>query len=68
MTEEKLKNKVYTPDGYEVVFISEYFFDVLEKALKSISRGHPNTLRMSMHALRDAKALVEFRRFETNHE
>lgn len=59
--------KEFTPDGFEIVYISEYFYDTLDKALTSISRGHPNSMNMPTMALRDAKGMIEFRRLEKKH-
>ena len=62
---EQNEYKIYTPDGYEVVFISEYFFNLLEKELNKIARipGSPSNLP-KMIVLRDEPASVEFRKFE----
>lgn len=59
-------SKQYTPDGFEIVYISEYFFNTLEKELNKISRI-PGGLMNSPYAtlaLRDEPAQIEFRRLE----
>lgn len=63
MSEQQLKE--FTPEGFEIVYISEYFFNVLEKEMEKISRvlGSPSDYK-KMVALRDEPAKVEFRRLE----
>lgn len=61
-------NKEYTPDGYEVVYISQYFFSILEKELEKIARLPGNPSSYPMIALRDEPARVEFHRLEKKHE
>ena len=53
-----------TPDGYTLIYISDYFFNVLEKELNSIARTPMNLVENDrpMVALRDEPARVEFRR------
>lgn len=52
-----------TTDGFKVVYISEFFYNALEVALNSVSRSHPNQIGIRPIALRDAKAMIEFRRW-----
>jgi len=53
--------KVISPEGYEIVYISEYFFNVLEKELKRISRHGGEYDGSIMTCLRDELAMIEFR-------
>lgn len=53
-----------TPDGYEIVYISKYFFNLIEKEMEKVMRFHPNQISGKNIALRDQPAQVEFRRFE----
>ena len=52
-----------TPDGFRVVFISDWFFDTLEKNMNAIARipGGAMGSPFPMVALRDEPAKVEFR-------
>lgn len=56
-------NKIYTPDNFEIIYISDWFFNTLEKEMTKIMRttGDPNDMR-PMIALRDEPAKIEFRR------
>ena len=53
-----------TSDGYKIVFISDYFFNSLEKALESITRRTGNPSPYAIMALRDEPAKIEFRRLK----
>lgn len=61
-------NKEYTGEGYEIVYISEYFFNILERELEKIARIPGNPSPYPMIALRDEPAMIEFRRLEKKHE
>lgn len=56
--------KRFTPDGFEIVYISEFLFDTLEKAMESVAHGYYTDMNTPPIALRDAKGLIEFRRLE----
>jgi uncharacterized protein (DUF2225 family) len=54
-----------TPDGYQVVYISEWFFQTLETEMSKIARySGSTTSKLKMMSLRDEPAKVEFRRLE----
>lgn len=64
----KNKYKQYTEDGYEIIYISNGFFNTLEKWLMSTARMHPNQIGNIplMMVLRDVPAQIEFRKLEDN--
>jgi hypothetical protein len=57
-----MKNGEHTPEGYHIVYISDYFFDLIEKDLEKMMRYNANQIGSKMIALRDEPAKVEFRR------
>lgn len=61
-----MKNGDITPEGYMVVFISEYFWNLIEKDMKKIMRSpnDPIDAYRSFVALRDEPAMIEFHRLE----
>ena len=58
------KEKAYTPDGFKIVYISNYFFDLIEKEMEKVSMRVGERSPYPTIALRDAVAQVEFRRLE----
>lgn len=57
-----IKREDITEDGYSIVYISNYFYDTLEKALFSISRHYGNDITAKTISLRDEPAKIEFRK------
>lgn len=57
-----MKNGDITPEGYMIVFISEYFWDLMEKDMKKIMRSPNQPIDIYNHfvALRDEPAKIEF--------
>lgn len=58
-----MKNGDITPEGYMIVFISEYFWELIKNDMEKISRhaGDPNREYVSF---RDEKAMIEFHKLE----
>ena len=63
-----MKNGDITPEGYMIVFISDYFWNLIEKDMKKIMRSpnDPIDVYRRFIALRDEPAMIEFHRLEVN--
>lgn len=61
-----MKNGDITPEGYTIVFISEYFWNLIEKDMVKIMRSHTNDKIYNFFSLRDEPAMIEFHKFESN--
>lgn len=60
----KSKEKEFTYDGFEIVYVSKSVFNAIEKSFKSVMRHTGNPSPFPTMALRDMPALIEFRRLE----
>jgi hypothetical protein len=62
--EEKVRENEVTLDGYKIVYISDYFYNLIETELDKISQFHHNQKGLPSIGLRDAVGMVEFRRLD----
>ncbi len=61
-----MKNGDITPEGYMIVFISEYFWELIKNDMEKISRhaGDPIDKYREYVSFRDEKAMIEFHKLE----
>ncbi len=58
-------SKKFTPDGYEIIYIGDFIFDTLNKAMEAVAHGYLTDMNTPPICLRDVKGLIEFRRLKS---
>lgn len=64
MRYNRTMEKEYNDEGYEIVYISKPMYEILDEGLLKVARGHHNSMGQPTICIRDAKAMIEFRRLD----